>query len=189
MISTPDWIRPKEKPYKHQIPFECLGKLVDVVKIFSTASMKKSLLFPIILLVLSGCATSSSNPSFSHKSIPLERILQNQKISDNKHAATVHIMRDSSFIGSLMTTTFTIDGNEIAKIRSGEKYSFKIEPGEYIFGIKFLGNDPVLGVLTLGVARPLRWKEDAVQIRPQKEYFFRIVGNANWEWDLKRSSH
>ena len=97
-------------------------------------------------------------------------------------------MRDSQFVGSAMTTTLTLNGDEIAAINNGEKFEFHLEPGEHLLGLKFLGNDPVLGALTLGMARPKRFIEAATIFEAEKTYYFRIVDNANWEWDLKRSS-
>lgn len=97
-------------------------------------------------------------------------------------------MRDSQFVGSAMTTTLTLNGEEVAAINNGEKFEFYVEPGEHLLGLKFLGNDPVLGALTLGVARPKRFIEAATIFEAEKIYYFRIVDNANWEWDLKRSS-
>jgi hypothetical protein len=31
MILNPEWLKPKEKPYFHQISMDCLGKLVDCI--------------------------------------------------------------------------------------------------------------------------------------------------------------
>ena len=88
-----------------------------------------------------------------------------------------------------MTTTLTINGQDAAAINNGEKVTFQIEPGEHLLGLKFLGNDPAWGALTLGLVRPKRFIESATRFDAGKEYFFRIVDNANWEWELKRSSY
>ncbi|MCR6666551.1 MAG: hypothetical protein NVV69_11160 [Methyloversatilis sp.] len=87
-----------------------------------------------------------------------------------------------------MTTTLTLNSAEVAAIKNGEKFEFYVEAGEHLLGLKFLGNDPVLGALTLGMARPKRFIEAATIFEAEKIYYFRIVDNANWEWDLKRSS-
>lgn len=47
MISNPDWTSPKEKPYMHLISFECLGKQVDVVKIFNSGEIDCDACFEI----------------------------------------------------------------------------------------------------------------------------------------------
>lgn len=121
--------------------------------------------------------------------MPAERIAVLPRLSDGSPFAVVHVIRDAQFTGSAMTTTLTIDGIDAAHIRSGEKLTFKIQPGEHLLGLKFLGNDPVLGPLTLGLARPKRFIESATIFESGREYYFRIVDNANWEWDLKRSSY
>ncbi len=35
MILNPEWLKPKEKPYFHQISLDCLEKLVDCIKRFN----------------------------------------------------------------------------------------------------------------------------------------------------------
>ncbi len=35
MIVNPEWLKPKEKPYFHQISMNCLGKLVDCIGRFN----------------------------------------------------------------------------------------------------------------------------------------------------------
>ncbi len=35
MIVNPDWLKPKEKPYFHQISMDCLEKLVDCIGRFN----------------------------------------------------------------------------------------------------------------------------------------------------------
>ncbi len=34
MIVNPEWLKPKEKPYFHQISMDCLEKLVDCLESF-----------------------------------------------------------------------------------------------------------------------------------------------------------
>ncbi len=35
MITNPEWLKPKEKPYFHQISMDCLEKLVDCIGRFN----------------------------------------------------------------------------------------------------------------------------------------------------------
>ncbi len=35
MILNPEWLKPKEKPYFHQISMDCLEKLVDCIERFN----------------------------------------------------------------------------------------------------------------------------------------------------------
>jgi hypothetical protein len=142
-----------------------------------------------IAMALQGCATTASDPQFTHKATPSERVFRLPKIADGAAFAKVRVMRDAQFQGSAMTTTLTINGQEAAAIDNGEEVIFQIEPGEHLIGLKFLGNDPVWGAFTLGFARPKRFIESATHFDAGKEYIFRIVDNANWEWELKRSSY
>ena len=143
----------------------------------------------VLSAFIAGCATTASDPSFSHDAVPPKRVLFIPDTQPGQKPATVEVMRDSQFTGSAMTTTLTFDGQEMAHIQSGEKIVFRVPPGEHLLGLKYLGNDPLLGSLTLGLARPKRFIEAATRFESGKTYIFRIVGNANWEWDLKRSSY
>ncbi len=35
MIVNPDWLKPKEKPYFHQISLDCIEKLVERIERFN----------------------------------------------------------------------------------------------------------------------------------------------------------
>ncbi len=35
MISSPNWLKPKEKPYFHQISLDCIEKLVECIERFN----------------------------------------------------------------------------------------------------------------------------------------------------------
>ena len=144
----------------------------------------KPIILLIVALTIQGCATAASNPSSTHKPVPAARILALPSVKEPANAATVHVMRDAQFVGSAMTTTFTFNGNDAAHIQSGEKVTFKVEPGEHLVGLKFLGNSPIFGIF-----RPKRFIESATHFVAGREYIFRIVDNANWEWELKRSSY
>lgn len=141
-----------------------------------------------LAIFLQGCATTASAPQFTHSPVPQERIFRIPPVSSGGLKATVHVMRDYQFKDSAMTTMLTINGEDAAAIKSGEKITFQVEVDEYILGLKYLGNDPVLGAFTLGLARPQRFIESATKFEEGKTYYFRIVDNANWEWELQRSS-
>ncbi len=39
MIVNPEWLKPKEKPYFHQISMDCLEKLVDCIGRFNNGEI------------------------------------------------------------------------------------------------------------------------------------------------------
>ncbi len=39
MILNPEWLKPKEKPYFHQISMDCLEKLVDCIERFNNGKI------------------------------------------------------------------------------------------------------------------------------------------------------
>ncbi len=45
MIVNPDWLKPKEKPYFHQISMDCLEKLTECMESIDTDEMDAGTLF------------------------------------------------------------------------------------------------------------------------------------------------
>src|SRR5574337_65046 len=102
------------------------------------------------LLVLVGCATTASDPSNDHALVPSDRLLNLPPVLRDPNFAVVLVMRDAQFKGSAMTTTLTLDGEDVAHVKSGEKVEFSLRPGEHLLGLRFLGNDPILGMFSFG---------------------------------------
>jgi len=78
-------------------------------------------LFPLILLT--GC--SSLGP-ISAPPTP---------VSPNPVTVTVH--RVDSIVGAPLPMVFVIDGAEIYGLGNGDSYTFKLDPGQYVFGWRF----------------------------------------------------
>jgi hypothetical protein len=49
MITNPDWLKPKEKPYFHQISLDCLEKLVDCIGRFNKGEQYGNFLILIVV--------------------------------------------------------------------------------------------------------------------------------------------
>ncbi len=45
MILNPEWLKPKEKPYFHQISLNCIEKLVECMEGIDTGEMECDTLF------------------------------------------------------------------------------------------------------------------------------------------------
>ncbi|MBM2854452.1 MAG: hypothetical protein HW417_1380 [Steroidobacteraceae bacterium] len=148
----------------------------------------RTILIVVVAIALAGCAIQASNPQLKHDTVPPKRVMGLPPAKDPAASATVHVMRDSQIAGSAMNTVLTIDGEDAARIRDGEEVTFSLEPGEHLLGLKFTGNNPVSGGFTFGFHRPKRFNESATQFEAGKIYIFRIVSNANWEWELHRAS-
>ncbi len=61
------------------------------------------------------------------------------RVTDPKQAAQVTVYRDKSLAGAVATMSFFIDGKEVYGLRSGERYSFEVDPGwhnlRYLIGM------------------------------------------------------
>jgi hypothetical protein len=49
---------------------------------------------------------------------------------------TIEVLRESSFVGCLLSYTIFVDGTEIGKIKNGEKKQFQLKPGLHEIYIK-----------------------------------------------------
>jgi hypothetical protein len=120
----------------------------------------------IFFIILTGCALGQG------------LVNAPQKVSDLSNASEIIIKRVDSFIGAAQTITFTLDGQEIYKFRTGNQYSFKIDPREYLFGVKCAGGWQMWGNVS----------ELAVEIKPKNTYMFRIIPDMSLGCRIERSS-
>lgn len=56
--------------------------------------------------------------------------------SNNEFVPTIEVLRDSSFVGCLLSYRVLIDGQEIGRLKNGEKKRFQFEPGLHEMYIK-----------------------------------------------------
>ncbi len=52
MILNPEWLKPKEKPYFHQISIDCLEKLVECIERFNKGEINADTSFKITKQIL-----------------------------------------------------------------------------------------------------------------------------------------
>ncbi len=52
MILNPEWLKPKEKPYFHQISLDCIEKLVDCIGRFNNGEIDADISFKIAEQIL-----------------------------------------------------------------------------------------------------------------------------------------
>lgn len=79
--------------------------------------------------------------------------------------ADIVVCRDSAFIGSAIGFTFTINGEEIYEFGNGDSYQFKLDPGEYLFGVKSSGGWQIAG----------NFNEIEVILKANKKYIYRLI--------------
>ena len=128
--------------------------------------MKAAVLGFIVLISISGCATSPI-PMRDAQSVPAERIFRTEQISYEGNARTFFV-RDRGFTGSGVYQHLFIDGNKAASLNPGEKVEFILPPGEHIFGV--LPTDP-FGTHSLNTIDQ--------DLKAGKKYFYRIQTDGN----------
>ena len=69
----------------------------------------------------------------------------------------ITVYRDSDIVGSPVTMVFNIDGVETYGLKQGQSYSFRLDPGEYVFGF-FLGLNECRQVLWFKQGKDYRIK-------------------------------
>ncbi|MBX3040175.1 MAG: hypothetical protein KF789_05630 [Bdellovibrionaceae bacterium] len=85
-----------------------------------------------VVLSALGCASSPVKASQA-RLVTADRIL-GETVAKSPNPANVTVVCDKGLGG--MAILFKVDGKEVAKIYSGEKIEFKIDPGSHIFAIK-----------------------------------------------------
>ena len=69
----------------------------------------------------------------------------------------ITVYRDESIVGSPVTMVFYIDDVKTYGLKSGQSYSFRLDPGEYVFGF-FLGLNECRQVLWFKQGKDYRIK-------------------------------
>ncbi len=72
MITNPEWLKPKEKPYFHQISMDCLEKLVDCIAKFNKGEIDADTSCQIEKQILVVVQNDTNN--FSLPSSPIKRV-------------------------------------------------------------------------------------------------------------------
>ena len=79
--------------------------------------------------------------------------------------ADIVVCRDSAFMGSAISFTFTINGQDIYEFANGDSYNFKLDPGEYLFGVKSSGGWQIAG----------NFNEIEAILKANKKYLYRLI--------------
>ncbi|WP_145482742.1 cupin domain-containing protein [Yersinia rohdei] len=93
----------------------------------------KKILMVILLLTLSGCATTAVKPSNALQA-PKERIFLYQDSSAD--AAQLTVVRDSGFLGGGCFAAVFLNGKKAASLNPGEKVKFYLPAGEWMIGFQ-----------------------------------------------------
>lgn len=140
------------------------------------------LLVVIISTIVCGCATTPVNVNQA-KAISQDRVYESyKKYSEKKESgARVIVVRDNGLLGSAGSVALFLNGEIIARVRTGESITLNVN-----------GGDNVLGV---GPGTKMGWEKDNTELIEQtlsaeigKDYYFRITTDHYKGLVLQRST-
>jgi|APTNR8051073442_1049403.scaffolds.fasta_scaffold03053_14 hypothetical protein len=106
---------------------------------------------------LSGCVFSTDPYAFEYD--PGGEVLHTFPAGDD--AATITVRREPAYVGSAASNELLVDGIEVVSLGAYDEHTFKLDPGQHIFGAQCW------------------WivNEQMVDVQPKRHYFFRIFSN------------
>ena len=125
----------------------------------------KSLLSPIVTLMLGACATAPV-PQDIAKFAPHERVFL--KTVAGPGMATAIFIRDSGASGSAVSQSLAINNKIAAELNTSEKAVFHLKPGDYIFSAPPF--DPFGSKATMAIDQ---------ELKPDRTYSYRILMDGN----------
>lgn len=118
------------------------------------------------LIALAGCATSPV-PMSSAEPVSPDEIYGFQE-KQGADSGKITVVRDSGFTGSGCDVVFYIEGKRAAKIGSGQKASFFVQPGSVNLGS---------GLSDSGLCSGAAIKTVSANIQPKQESLYRLSGD------------
>lgn len=128
-----------------------------------------TLLVLIITIVCSACTTTAVSVSKA-QSVSPDRIYDAYKKYSTPidSGAKIIIVRDSGILGAAGTAALFINGEIVARVRTGESITLNVKSGDNVLGV--------------GPGTKMSWEKDNVELIEQtlnaetgREYFFRIT--------------
>lgn len=135
----------------------------------------------VALLFLASCATQNVPGTASYRSVPDQQIINHvaQPSPEEAHAIVV-AKRDPGMVGVALSSVFLVNGKPVARVKPGEFTTFRIAPGEHIFGVSWSDN--------LGTVATESIRELAVDCKPGQTYYLRMFPQAGSGIAIERAS-
>jgi hypothetical protein len=126
----------------------------------------RKILTAMALIALAGCATTPT-PVKTAVQVSSDSIYGFQE-KTSEDAGKVTVIRDGGFTGSGCDLIFYIEGKRAAKIATGQKASFYVQPGDIN-----LGSGPIFSAACGSAAI----RTISAKVRPNQESLFRLSGD------------
>jgi hypothetical protein len=134
----------------------------------------------LMLVALAGCNTAPTSPGEARAALS-DRLLDFQDITPARNA-TIVVTRDQGFLGSGCYYAVSINGSLAARLNSGERAQFHVEPGEVLLKV---GRDP-FGRGLCGLDKD-EWTQRETILRPGEVKQFRLLLMDNGKADIQRA--
>ncbi len=141
-----------------------------------------TLLVVLITIICSGCTTMPVSVSKA-QSISDDRLYDPYKKYSTpiENGAKIIIVRDSGILGSAGSAALFVNGEIVARVRTGESIILNVKNGDNVLGV--------------GPGTKMSWEKDNVELieqtlntEPEKTYYFRITIDLTKGLILQRTS-
>lgn len=134
----------------------------------------KSLALTTLAPLLISCSTVAV-PLGEAETVPNKQILSTIQLASSA-PAKVTVIRDRAFVsGSVVSFFFAVNGTDVVQLRTGQKYSFLVNPGEIFLSVR----TNALGATN----KPLQIQ---TTLQPSKHYVYRVGNDSNWIPNMMR---
>lgn len=129
--------------------------------------------------------TDAGDVKVLSRPVPAERIYWMPELLSNQSPATLHVVRESHWKAWGVAITLLIDGKPVASIKEGENVMLRVPPGQYELGLRYAGHDLSTPTAT-AARRSTAYYASLQRLDGGKSHDFRIVADADWNWQLDR---
>jgi hypothetical protein len=136
--------------------------------------MSKNSVVAGLAVMFASCSTVPV-PLSDAETVPREQVLGSVQIV-SAAPATVTVIRDRAFVaGSVVSFFFAVNGTEVVQLRTGQKYSLLVNPGETFLSVRTNAAG--------GTNKPLQIQ---TTLLPSKRYVYRVGNDSNWTPNMMR---
>ena len=151
-------VRPHKNLFTHHASHNCNDK----------ASPMKALAIVTLAFALPGCTTVPV-PINAAATAPDEQVLNKIPVT-SQAPARITVIRDRAFFaGSVVSFFFEVNGVTVVQLRTGEKFTFPVDPGEMF-----------LSVRTNAIGATNKPLQIQTTLYPSKHYVYRVGNDSNW---------
>lgn len=119
-------------------------------------------------ITFSGCSTVPVSIDKA-ESVPKNQVINTIPLSSDK-PAKITVIRDRAFFaGSVVSFFFAVNGADVVQLRTGQKYSFLVNPGETFLSVR----TDAIGATN----KPIQIQTNLL---PSKHYVYRVGNDSNW---------